>query len=129
MGKKIKTDPDADDELADLDEELVDDQEVVTASTSEHFEDSFVDDSGVSKDDMWSWKDPESDNIAICHHCNAEIRCVNGPKGRSKEKIMRHLREVHGVGLIIYTCQHCSKTFKRKYKFKEHTCPQMYEVC
>jgi len=80
----------------------------------------------VPKDDMWSWAFDGSD-MARCHLCNVQIKATGTKAKRTKEKIYRHLREVHSIGLTIYTCQHCSKTFKRKYKYKEHMCPLMYE--
>jgi len=63
---------------------------------------------------MWSSVPAESaglPNMARCHLCNAETR---------QNKISRHLKEVHEIGLVIHKCPRCERTFKRKYKFDQH---------
>ena len=57
---------------------------------------------------MWSRSGTDQ---ARCHLCNLETR---------RNKIKRHLKEVHSIGLTVFKCTRCSKTFKRKYKYERH---------
>ena len=55
---------------------------------------------------------PENTKFAKCMVCNVET---------TRNKMQRHLKEVHSVGLLIYKCPACDKSFKRKYKYEKHT--------
>lgn len=50
---------------------------------------------------------------ALCLLCNIETK---------RNKMTRHLKEVHAVGLVIHTCSTCNRQFKRKYKYDKHEC-------
>jgi len=54
----------------------------------------------------------ENTKFAKCMVCNVET---------TRNKMQRHLKEVHSVGLLIYKCPACDKSFKRKYKYEKHT--------
>ena len=74
----------------------------------------FLDFATSGSNSMFSTVVPESAALPLmarCHLCNVETR---------HNKISRHLKEVHEIGLVIHRCPRCDRSFKRKYKFDQH---------
>ena len=57
------------------------------------------------------WTVVPGGRFAKCMVCHVET---------TRNKMQRHLKEVHSVGLLIYKCPACDKAFKRKYKYEKH---------
>jgi len=113
---------------------IKDDPEAVLASTSavnpddaadfagEDFDESYdgyyedeggeLGESGEGTDgtkDLWTVV--PGGQFAKCMVCHVET---------TRNKMQRHLKEVHSVGLLIHKCPTCDKSFKRKYKYVKH---------
>lgn len=57
------------------------------------------------------WSEAAERDKAICNVCNLEVL---------RNKVTRHLREVHSIGLVVHKCPACNKEFKRRYIYEKH---------
>jgi len=90
------------------------DQDVTVGNDLEEIANEDTDVTKQNPDAMWTTIVPESADLPLmarCNVCNLETR---------KNKISRHLKEVHEIGLVIHKCPRCAKPFKRRYKFDQH---------